>query len=320
VCADLVDRREVVEEAVARGPQVQPPDPHALGARDPRRLVEVGIEALGPVAQRLGVVGLEVLHVPRDESRALQREQHDGELQRLAVGEHVALGERARRLVGVAQAGDAVVEEDPPGPQEAGELGPVAVDLLRADVLDHADAGHLVELLARQVAVVEHADVDEVGDAGLRRPGARALGLRRGQRDPGDAGAVALGGVHREGAPAAAHVQQPVAGLEVQLAADQVPLGLLGLLQRARAAREDRAGVGHRRVEERREELVRDVVVVAHAALVAVLRVPAALGLQLGGRRRRRRQAGGAGGGQDEADAVGGRDRAGLPVVDQPMT
>jgi hypothetical protein len=68
VRADLVDRGEVVEEAVARGAQVQPPDPHALGARDPRRLVQVRVEALGPVAQRLGVVGLEVLDVRGDEA------------------------------------------------------------------------------------------------------------------------------------------------------------------------------------------------------------------------------------------------------------
>src|SRR3954453_20705232 len=52
----LVDRREAGLEPVARGPQVQPPDTHPLGARQPGGLVEVVVEALRPLAQRRHVV------------------------------------------------------------------------------------------------------------------------------------------------------------------------------------------------------------------------------------------------------------------------
>ena len=58
------------------------------------------------------------------------------------------------------------------------------------------------------------------------------------------------------------------------------------------AAREDRAAVGHRLVEEQREELVRDVVVVADRARVALAAVAAPARAQLGRRHRRRRRIG----------------------------
>src|SRR3954454_8063134 len=53
---DLVDRGEVRLESVARRAEVHAPDAHALGADEPRGLVDVLVEAAGPVPQRLGVV------------------------------------------------------------------------------------------------------------------------------------------------------------------------------------------------------------------------------------------------------------------------
>src|SRR5436190_12958583 len=52
----LIDRRESCLEPVARGAQVQAPDAGALGAREPRRLLELVVEPARPVPQRLGVV------------------------------------------------------------------------------------------------------------------------------------------------------------------------------------------------------------------------------------------------------------------------
>ena len=114
-----------------------------------------------------------------------------------------------------------------------------------------------------------------------RRRASRGLRLR--QRDAGDVDAVALGGVQRERAPAAADVEHAVAGLQRELGADELELGLLRLLERRRAARPDRARVRHRLVEEEREEVVRDVVVVRDGALVARDRMPPALRAQLDG-------------------------------------
>ena len=65
------------------------------------------------MAQRLGVVGGEVLDVVDDEAGPFQRQQVAREVQRRRIGEDVALGEGARLGVAVAQAGDAVVEQAP---------------------------------------------------------------------------------------------------------------------------------------------------------------------------------------------------------------
>ena len=62
----------------------------------------------------------------------------------------------------------------PPGLSNLASWLGVDVDLLLADVLDHADAGDRVERLAVELAVVHDADLDPVGDA-------RALGALAGQ-------------------------------------------------------------------------------------------------------------------------------------------
>src|SRR5680860_681508 len=80
----------------------------------------------------------------------------------------------------------------------------------------------------------------------------------------------------REAAPAAADVEHPVALLQRQLAGDGLKLLLLCRLQRLRAAREDRAAVGRRLVEEEREGLVGAVVMVAPRLGVARAGVAAA--------------------------------------------
>ena len=55
-------------------------------------------------------------------------------------------------------------------------------------------------------------------------------------------------------------VEQALPCLQAQLRGHELAFGLLRLLQRLCAAREHRAAVGHRRIEEQGEELVRQVV------------------------------------------------------------
>ena len=128
---------------------------------------------------------------------------------------------------------------------------------------------------------------------------------------------VVVRGVDREAAPAAADVEHALAGGECELARDHVELGRLRLLERARAAREDRAAVGHRGVEEQREEVVADVVVVADSGRVALEAVTLAAEQQLqrrpprdSARQRRHRDA------ERQSHTVGHRHRRRLPVVD----
>ncbi len=169
-----------------------------------------------------------------------------------------------------------------------------------------------------EVAVVHDADLDPVGDAGRLGSLPRFLGLRRGEGDADDAGPVAGRRPEREAAPAAADVEDTVALLQLELAGDGLELLLLGLLERPRPPREDPAAVGHRGVEEEREELVGDVVVVADGARVALLGVAAAARAQLGaGRLGRPGQAGGADGAEQERALVGPLQGRRLPAVEE---
>ena len=90
-----------------------------------------------------------------------------------------------------------------------------------------------------------------------------------------------LRGVDQQRAPAAADVEQPLAGLEAQLGADQLELALLRGFQRLAGVGEVRARVDHARAEEKPVEVVRDVVVVLDRGLVARERVQPALALGL---------------------------------------
>ena len=103
--------RKPVSKPLPRHAQVEPPDADPFGAGKAHGVVEVLVEAPCPVAQGLGVVVAELLYVADGEARSLQCEQDPREVERFGVGEDVALGEGAGLGVGVAEAGDAVVEQ-----------------------------------------------------------------------------------------------------------------------------------------------------------------------------------------------------------------
>ena len=129
-----------------------------------------------------------------------------------------------------------------------------------ADRLEHLDRGDLREL-SLECAVVLEADLDAVGEAGRGDALAGELELLPGERDAGDPRAVVAGCHQREAAPAATDLEHVVAGSQAQLLADCAQLALLRLLERV-ALLPERAGVGHRVVEEEPVEVVAEVVVV----------------------------------------------------------
>src|SRR4051812_35317974 len=207
----LVDRREVDLEAVPRSPQVEPPDAQPLRAGQLLSADDVLVEVADPVAQRLGVVGAELLDMLGDEAGPLEGQDHPGDVGGLAVGEDVALRERPALDAAVLQARDAVVEQPPAGPEHRGELLGVDVDLRLADVLDHPDRGDRVEVLTPELAIVLNANLDLVADPGVEDPLPRQLRLRLGQGDPDRLDAVLLRRVDDEAGPAAADVEHPLA-------------------------------------------------------------------------------------------------------------
>ncbi len=219
---------------------------------------------------------------------------------------------------GGGDVGDPVVQHPAARRQHPGDPSRILVDPRLADVLDHADAGHRVEGVLGQVSVVHDADLDPIGNPGLPGSLAGQLGLGLGQRDPPDHGPVLARRVDREAPPTAPDVEHPHSGLERQLATDQLQLRALGVLERLDPFLEQRAAVGHRLIQEQGEELVRDVVVVAHRLGVAALRVQAAARLELGrGGRRQARQAVRPQDGRPEAEACPDSQGRRAPAAEQ---
>ena len=184
-------------------------------------------------------------------------------------------------------------------------------------MLDHPDAGDGVEPLPLQRAIVGDAKLDAIGEVLFTCTLARVRDLRLREGDPEHLRPVALCGVNREAPPAAADVKDTLPRLQAQFGAHQVELRLLRLLERPGPAREDRAAVCHRGVEEEPEQLVADVVVMTDGARVARDRVAPAPEAKLGGRASRRdHQAAGAQDRGPETEPVRDRQRRRLPPVD----
>ena len=128
--------------------------------------------------------------------------------------------------------------------------------------------------VSEHVAVVQVAHLGQAGQAFALDGGLAPRGLLRGQRDAERLDAVLPRGVHHHAAPAAAHVQQPHALMQPQLARDQVELGGLRLFQGRVLARIAGAGIRHGGPEHPLVEPVGDVVVVRDRVGVAALGVP----------------------------------------------
>jgi len=142
----------------------------------------------------------------------------------------------------------AVVGHHPPHRVEVGGI------VLDADVLEHSDRHHPVERPV-DVPVVHQLDAH-------RESGAALAGQRRLLARDGDAEhlhAVVRGGEPGETAPATADVQQALARLQLELAANEPQLLLLRLGEGRRVGPVT-ARVAHRRVEHGLEDVVADVV------------------------------------------------------------
>ena len=189
-------------------------------------------------------------------------------MQGSGVGEHEALRERRRLGVAVAQAGDAVVQQPPTGPQGCGQTAHRSrcSRCRRARPCRCWPPRRSPPL--QRVAVVGHAKLDPVRDPGGGRALARKRRLRLGQRDAGDMDIVLAGRVNRKASHPLPTSRTRSPG-SARASCIPAPAWSPEPPRGARAAREDRAGVGHGFVQEQGEELVRHVVVVAHRAPVA---------------------------------------------------
>ena len=97
-------------------------------------------------------------------------------------------------------------------------------------MLEHPDRHDPVEG-AGDRTIVDQFEPDMIGDPSLLGSPARDLQLLFRQRDSGDVDSGDLVQIDRRPAPAAADVEHPLAGLQVQLGGDMRLLVGLGLLQ-----------------------------------------------------------------------------------------
>ena len=143
------------------------------------------------------------------------------------------------------------------GREQLVDRGEVGRPVLLADRLDHLDADDRV-VLAGDLAVVDELEVDV--DTGRGEPllgEGRLLGR---QRHRGHLG-TALRGTDRQGAPSAADLEHPRARGDVASSRIASILRVCAASRCLLGALEPGGGVGHRRVEERREQIVGQVVV-----------------------------------------------------------
>jgi len=136
--------------------------------------------------------------------------------------------------------------------------------VLLADGLEHLDRDDL-RVAALDLAVVAEQHLDPIRQAcsGHPRAGQLGLGARDGRRR--HPAAARGGGVDGEAAPAGADLEQVVGRAQVNQPAQRLVLARLRGLECVTRLEHGR-GVGHGWVEERREEVVREVVVAGHVA------------------------------------------------------
>ena len=206
------------------------------------------------------------------------------EVDGLADGPHVHVGRDEgldeRAAAGARRARHLLDQRATARPQQAVDLAGERRVVALPDVLAHLDRGDRVEGAVGHLAVVLQPDLDPILEAALADPLVDERLLLARDRHADDLRAELLGRVQRERAPAAADVEVTAAGLDAELAADEVELVALRVLDGVAGlgARPVAAGVGHVRVEDEGVEVVGQVVVVLDGAAVAGLACAGARG------------------------------------------
>lgn len=263
-------------ERIRAAGQIHAPDTEFFVVDELSRGVGLRLEVFRPDIERARIVPPQAFDVNRFEAAALCGFQREADVRQFAVREHVAVDELAaaeRRLAAFRVGGrDAVVHRDAVVGEQVVDAREIERQVLAPDVLEHPDARDAVEL-AVDLAVVLQPDLDPVFQpGGLHARGCQVELVLR-QRDAEALRAELLRGAQHERAPAAADVEQALAGLKPDLGEDVVDLLDLRGGEILVAVLEVRARVHHVLVEPQLVELVRDVVVILDCLLVGALRV-----------------------------------------------
>ena len=160
-----------------------------------------------------------------------------GKVHELAAGKDVFLDEvadaAAQALYAELILGDAMVENPSSGLEGPVYFPEVAWEIMLADMFEHADAGDLVVRgISRQIGVVEQLHSYAPVQAQLGNLGVDIVVLILRERDAGRVDAVVLCGPEDQSAPTASDIEEFFARLQAELAADEIELLRLSLVER----------------------------------------------------------------------------------------
>src|SRR5207344_3135536 len=159
--------------------------PHAAESLiiDRRRLRAVLREALAPVLHRVAIMQPQHFHVIAPQSRSLSGCKGLRQRRYIAAGENVLADERARGT-GLRHTANAMDEGIAVGRQQLADLAEILVEMADADMLHHADRNNPFKL-ASELAIVELAKLNKIGNAGGLGMRTRYLDLLRRDVDRG---------------------------------------------------------------------------------------------------------------------------------------
>src|SRR6185437_3313085 len=171
---------------------------------------------------------------------------------------------------------NAVIKHQAAGAQQSASDAEIERQILQSHVLEHSDAGDLVEdpaaialTVAREIAVIAQLDRAATVQTGKLNAPLCRTGLLAAERYAVRPCAVLLRRMHGQAAPTAANVEEALAGLNPQLAAYQVELLLLRLVERLLPALEIGAGVRQSFSQPKGKELGRLIVVIGDRGPIA---------------------------------------------------
>ena len=264
---NLMDIHPIAFETVGATSEIDAPDTQRLIRNIACGLLQLLLEVMAPVLQSARIMQTQPFHIQHLEALLAHTGDGHGQMGQLAMGEHVAADELAgtlTHLTAIHVPGcNAMVHHQATGLDLVIQDTEIAVQVGVADVFEHTDADHLVELLlARQIAIVSQLQPNMFGQpcgfAALL--GQIQLGLTQG--DTANLYPIVFRRMTGQAAPATSHIEQPLPGFQPKFAAQVIQLLRLCSRQRVFRGVKVTAGIHHLRIQPEGIEVVGQIVVI----------------------------------------------------------
>lgn len=199
-----------------RSPQLKPPHPHESFVEFLKHRRRDALEAFRPMVERQAVMRGEILDIPNTEIPRRQMRDNFGKRRNIAAGENVFFDPTVNRSF--LNAGNQMQQSQTVQLEQFHYRLDKPREIFFADMLNHPDTDDFVELFAfiGQHTVVSQPHARRILQAAFFDCRVRAGVLFLAERNAGRIRVVMLGGSYHERTPAAADVEQSLAGLQPQ--------------------------------------------------------------------------------------------------------